>query len=206
VNFGYTSQEDLRVTKNLLATADVAVFDFAPGEVERSGLDAVTLRAANPALLHAWLPPYSPAGHWSQLPPDDGLFSALGAVSDLQLSFEDRPVHLVTPQVSYAQGMLAAGPIASGLYERAQSGEGRSLIVSGAAPLVDACAIPPADVGIADGAEAACRPAVLAVAVRRGLDDRAVSSGEGPGCPRRRSPRRSANSLRPSTPSRRAPS
>src|SRR5665647_1225002 len=43
--------EDLRVARQLLATADVAVFDWPPGEVERSGLDAVTLRAANPALL-----------------------------------------------------------------------------------------------------------------------------------------------------------
>jgi crotonobetainyl-CoA:carnitine CoA-transferase CaiB-like acyl-CoA transferase len=123
--------DDLRVTKDLLATADVAVFDCAPGEMERSGLEAASLRAANPALLHAWLPPYSPSGRWSQLPPDDGLLSALGAVSDLQLSYEDRPVHLVTPQVSYAQGMLAAGAISCALYERAQSGQGQSLVVSG---------------------------------------------------------------------------
>ncbi len=123
--------DDLSFAKNLLATADVAVLDCAPGEAERSGLDAVTLRAANPALLHAWFPPYSPSGRWSQLPPDDGLLSALGAVSDLQLSYEDRPVHLVTPQVSYAHGMLGAGAIASGLYERAQSGQGQSLVVSG---------------------------------------------------------------------------
>jgi crotonobetainyl-CoA:carnitine CoA-transferase CaiB-like acyl-CoA transferase len=82
-------------------------------------------------LLHAWLPPYSPLGRWSQLPPDDGLISALGSVSDLQLSYEDRPVHLVTPQVSYAHGMLAAGAIASGLLERTRSGEGQSLVVSG---------------------------------------------------------------------------
>jgi crotonobetainyl-CoA:carnitine CoA-transferase CaiB-like acyl-CoA transferase len=123
--------DDLASARNLLATADVAVFDCAPGEVERSGLDAATLRAANPALLHAWLPPYSPKGRWSQLPPDDGLLSALGSVSDLQLSYEDRPVHLVTPQVSYAQGMLAAGAIATGLFERAQSGVGQSLVLSG---------------------------------------------------------------------------
>ena len=123
--------EDLTAARQLLATADVAVFDWAPGEAERNGLDAVTLRAANPALLHVWLPPYSPLGRWSQLPADDGLISALGSVSDLQLSYEDRPVHLVTPQVSYAHGMLAAGAIASGLLERTRSGEGQSLVVSG---------------------------------------------------------------------------
>lgn len=123
--------DDLRVTRELLATADVAVFDCAPGELERSGLDAVTLRAANPALLHVWLPPFSPAGRWSQLPAEDSLISALGSVSHLQYSYEERPIHLVTPQVTYAHGMLAAGAMTAGLFERAKTGVGRSLVVSG---------------------------------------------------------------------------
>jgi crotonobetainyl-CoA:carnitine CoA-transferase CaiB-like acyl-CoA transferase len=123
--------EGLRATRELLATADVAVFDWRPGEMERSGLDAVTVRAAHPALLHAWLPPYSPTGRWSQLAPDDLLLSALGSVSHLQYSYEEWPTHLVTPQVTYAHAMLSAGAIASGLYERAQSGQGQALTVSG---------------------------------------------------------------------------
>lgn len=123
--------EGLQATRELLATADVAVFDWRPGEMERTGLDAVTVHTANPALLHAWLPPYSPTGRWSQLPPDDLLLSALGSVSHLQYAYEERPTHLVTPQVTYAHAMLSAGAIASGLYERALSGQGQALTVSG---------------------------------------------------------------------------
>ncbi|MGH2631930.1 MAG: CoA transferase, partial [Tepidiformaceae bacterium] len=87
--------------------------------------------ARYPAILHAWLPPYSPAGRWSQLPPQDQLLHAVGAVASHQASYADRPVHLVTPQVSYAQGMLSAGAIGAALYERTQTGQGGSIVVSG---------------------------------------------------------------------------
>src|SRR5512139_2385320 len=121
----------LSAARSLLATADVAVFDWHPGELERNGLDPVTVRAANPALLHAWFPPYSPSGRWSQLPPDEALLSAVSGVSWLQMSYEDRPTYLVTPQVQYGQAMLGAGVLASALFERAKSGRGQAITVSG---------------------------------------------------------------------------
>jgi len=121
----------LSAARSLLASADVAVFDWAPGELERHGLDSVTAHAANPALLHAWFPPYSPLGRWSQLPPDEALLSALTGVSWLQMSYEDRPTYLITPQVQYGQAMIGAGVLASALYERALSGQGQAITVSG---------------------------------------------------------------------------
>ena len=121
----------LSAARSLLADADVAVFDWAPGELERSGLDPVTVRAANPALLHAWFPPYSPQGRWSQLPPDEGLLQAVTGAAWLQSSYEDRPIYLVTPQVSYGHAVLGAGVLGAALHERARSGEGQAIVVSG---------------------------------------------------------------------------
>src|SRR2546430_12411606 len=69
--------DGLSAARRLLATSDVAVFDSHPGELERLGLDAITLLAANPALLHAWLPPYGTEGRWSQLPADELLIEAV---------------------------------------------------------------------------------------------------------------------------------
>jgi len=123
--------EGLRDARSLLATADAAVFDWHPGELERSGLDTVSLREANPALLHAWFPPYSPTGRWSQLPADDGLLSGLTGAASLQYSYEDRPTRLIAPQVTYGQAMLGAGALAAGLYRRRRSGTGESVVVSG---------------------------------------------------------------------------
>jgi crotonobetainyl-CoA:carnitine CoA-transferase CaiB-like acyl-CoA transferase len=123
--------EDLAKARELIAGADVAVFDYHPGELERLGLDAGTLRAAHPSLIHAWMPPYGTEGRWSQLPPDELLLAALSSVSFQQSSYNDQPVYLVTPQIAYGHGVLAAGSIAAALYERARTGEGRALTVSG---------------------------------------------------------------------------
>ena len=121
----------LSTARALIASADVAVFDAHPGELERLGLDSATNLTANPGLLHAWFPPYAPEGRWSQLPPDDGLLSAVTGISWLQMSYEDRPTYLVTPQASYGHAMLGAGVLASALFERAQSGVGQEIVVSG---------------------------------------------------------------------------
>lgn len=131
ITLNLATYEGLRTARELLARADVAVFDHAPGQLERLGLDEATLRRTNPRLLHAWLPVYAEAGRWSQLPPHDALLTAAAGGSWMQFSWEGVPVHLVTPQVSYAHGILSAVAIASGLWERSQSGQGQGLTVSG---------------------------------------------------------------------------
>ncbi len=123
--------EGIRNARQLIATADVAVFDQAPGELERLGLDGGTLTRANPRLVHAWLPAYGTRGRWTQLPPGDALLSAVTSGCFMQFSWDEVPVHLVTPQSSYAQGITGAASIASALYERHRSGRGQSLVVSG---------------------------------------------------------------------------
>ncbi|MGE5594891.1 MAG: CoA transferase, partial [Hyphomicrobiales bacterium] len=121
----------LAEARRLLAAADVAVFDQRPGELERLGLDAATLSNANPRLLHAWMPPYGATGRWSQLPPDELLLTAVSGVADMQLSFEEQPVALVTPQVSYGHALITANAIAAGLVERHRSGRGQAITISG---------------------------------------------------------------------------
>ena len=121
----------LREARNLLASADVAVFDWAPGEMERSGLESVGLRAADPALIHAWFPPISPTGRWSQLAPIHSLLAAVTGVASLQPAYREQPTYLVTPQLHYGQGLLGAGVLASALLARARTGEGQAVVVSG---------------------------------------------------------------------------
>jgi crotonobetainyl-CoA:carnitine CoA-transferase CaiB-like acyl-CoA transferase len=116
---------------DLLATADVAVFDDNPGELEQLGLAGSALVTRHPALLHVWMPPYGVTGPWSALPASDSLLSAVSGVSCMQSGTGDRPVHLVLPQVTYGHALIAATAIAAGLYERARSGRGQALTVSG---------------------------------------------------------------------------
>ncbi len=121
----------LAAARKLLASADVAVFDAHPGELERLGLDAITLATANPALLHISMPPYGTKGRWSQLPPNHDLLAAVSGMAHLQFSYADQPVHLNTPQLHYDQALVAAGAIGAALYERATSGRGQAITVSG---------------------------------------------------------------------------
>jgi crotonobetainyl-CoA:carnitine CoA-transferase CaiB-like acyl-CoA transferase len=121
----------LATARGLLATADVAVFDAHPGELERLGLDATTLMVANPTLLHVSMPPNGTSGRWSQLPPSHDLLAAVSGMAHLQFSYADQPVHLNTPQLQYDHALVAAGAIGSALYERSMSGRGQAITVSG---------------------------------------------------------------------------
>ncbi|MEE9280246.1 MAG: CoA transferase [Myxococcota bacterium] len=120
------SREGLRAARRLAADADIAVFDLPP-----QGLDAQTLRGEHPRLLHVSLPPYGRTGPGADLPPDHALLSALSGAAFRQFSWEDVPVYLVTPQLHYAHGMLAAAAIAASVYERGRTGQGQELSVSG---------------------------------------------------------------------------
>ena len=121
----------LAAARQLIAGADVAVFDHAPGELERLGLDGATLTAAHPALIHAWMPPYGTEGPWSTLPPHHSLLTGLTGSAFRQGAYADQPVCLILPILWYAQGVMGAAAIGAALYERTRSGQGQALTVSG---------------------------------------------------------------------------
>ncbi len=123
--------EDLARAKALIALADVAVFDDAPGVLERRELDAETLNAAHPSLVHLWMPPYGTKGAWSQLPPHHSLLTALSGVAFRQGAYGDQPVHLILPLVWYGQAVTGAAAIGAALLERSRSGLGQAVTVSG---------------------------------------------------------------------------
>src|SRR5262245_17749821 len=58
VTLDLASAEGMAQARALIAGADVAIFDEAPGKLEAMGLDGASLTAAHPALVHAWMPPY----------------------------------------------------------------------------------------------------------------------------------------------------
>ncbi len=123
--------DDLRRARELIAAADVVQFDHAPGVLERLRLDAPTLTAAHPSLVHAWMPPYGTQGAWSQLPPHHSLLTALSGVAFRQGAYGDQPVHLILPLVWYGQAVTGAAAIGAALFERTHSGLGQAVTVSG---------------------------------------------------------------------------
>jgi len=122
---------DLQTAKALIAGADVAMFDHAPGALAPLGLDAETLTAAHPALIHAWMPPYGTSGVWSGLPAHHNLLAGLIAAAMRQGAYADQPVHLIQPLLWYGQAVMGAAAIGSALLERSRSGQGQAVTVSG---------------------------------------------------------------------------
>lgn len=140
-----TCSDGLARARELAAAADVLV-----AESEPQGLEAAGLRAANSGLLYVTLPPYGRAGPYGGLPSDHALLSGVSGTAFRQFSWDDVPVYLVTPQLHYAHGILAAGAIAAGVYERGRTGLGQELSISG----LDAVAAASSSVLVRTGATA----------------------------------------------------
>ena len=117
---------------NLLAGADVVVFDHGPSALAALGLGAAVLTAANPRLIHLWVPPYGTSGAWSDLPAHHASLTGLSGAAFRQGSYADQPIWYVAPLVQYAQATLAAAATGAALLERSANGLGQAVVVRGA--------------------------------------------------------------------------
>jgi crotonobetainyl-CoA:carnitine CoA-transferase CaiB-like acyl-CoA transferase len=111
--------------------ADVVLVDLLPEKAERLGIDHARLVKRNPRLVYCSMPLYGSKGPYSALEPDDTLLAAVTGVLGVQWSYSQSPVFLVIPLVAYATGVLASGAVTATLFDRARSGSGDCLEVSG---------------------------------------------------------------------------
>ncbi len=117
--------------RSLIAGTDVALFDFAPSRMAALGLGGEALTTAHPGLIHAWMPPYGTSGRWSELPARHSLLAGLTAMPFRQGAWGDTPVHMILPIAWSSQAVLGAGTIGAALFERARSGMGQAVTISG---------------------------------------------------------------------------
>lgn len=113
----------------MLAQADVFVQNLIPGAVERLGLDADTLRAARPELIHCSVSGYGPSGPYRLKKAYDllvqcetGLLTTTGT--------PEVPSKAGVSIADIATGMYAYTGILTALYDRERTGEGASLHVA----------------------------------------------------------------------------
>jgi len=115
----------------LLAAADLAVFDHAPSRLAALGLAGRELTALHPRLVHLWAPPFGTTGRWSELPAHHATLTGLTGSAFRQGSYADQPVWHVARILHHAQGVLAASAAGAALLQRREDGRGRSVVVSG---------------------------------------------------------------------------
>ncbi len=124
-------EEDREKALALASAADVVLVDGLPDEARRLGIDYDRVSQRNPQVVYCSIPLYGSEGPWASLPPDDTLAAAVTGVLGSQWSYSESPVYLVIPIVSYATGILAAGAVAATLFDRARTGQGDHVKVSG---------------------------------------------------------------------------
>jgi len=115
--------EGRAIFQKLISAADVLVENFRPGVMERMGLGAETLAAANPRLIHASITGFGADGPYSARPSYDTVGAALSGMTSV---FTDERFHdLRGPTITdNVTGMYAACGILGALMRRTQTGRG----------------------------------------------------------------------------------
>jgi len=113
----------------LARQADVFVQNLAPGAAARLGLDADTLRAENPRLIHVSISGYGPGGPYSAKKAYDLLVQCEAGLVSIT-GTEEEPSKVGISIADIASGMYAYSGILTALIQRERTGEGVTIEIS----------------------------------------------------------------------------
>lgn len=108
----------------LVETADVFLESSRPGQLDRRGLGAVAVRAANPAIVYCSLSGFGQTGPHRDKPAHDIDYLAISGVLSLLGAVDARPVAPGLQLADVSAGTLAAARITAALVGRMRSGNG----------------------------------------------------------------------------------
>ena len=121
--------EGNKVFRRLAETADVVVENYRRGALDALGLDAATLVAANPTLIHCSISGFGAVGAWGDLNAYDNVIQAASGMM-VQTGGAGPPVKTGASVIDYTTGMAAAFAIAAALHERTRTGRGQIIDVA----------------------------------------------------------------------------
>jgi len=114
----------------LAAGADVIVYNYAPGVMERLGLGPEVLRQANPSLIIASSTGYGSTGPYRDYPAMDLTVQAMSGVMSVTGSPDTPPLKAGPAICDFFAGVHLYGAITTALYERAMTGRAGTVEVS----------------------------------------------------------------------------
>ncbi|WKU03555.1 CaiB/BaiF CoA-transferase family protein [Micromonospora sp. HUAS LYJ1] len=120
---------DRAVLGGIVEQADVVIQNLAPGAVERLGLDAATLRAGRPDLIHCSISGYGQAGPYAGKKAYDLLMQCEAGLLGTT-GTQDEPAKVGISVADIATGMYAYSGILTALYERQRTRIGATLTVA----------------------------------------------------------------------------
>jgi crotonobetainyl-CoA:carnitine CoA-transferase CaiB-like acyl-CoA transferase len=113
-----------RLRELIIESGDVVLQNMRPGQVERYGLDAATLRKAKPSLIYCNIWAYGSTGPMRDKPGYDPLMQAYGGLMSTTGEKGRAPVRVGTSIIDMGTGMWCALGILAALQKRNQTGEG----------------------------------------------------------------------------------
>lgn len=117
-------KDDLAACKALIAGADVLAHNLRPGALARMGLDADTLREANPRLIYAEISAYGHVGPLKDHPGYEILAQAFSGVMSITGEPDRNPVRCGPSISDFGSGMWLAIGVLAALLEREKTGRG----------------------------------------------------------------------------------
>ena len=118
------------VLHRLVAVSDVVFDAFRPSVLGRLGLDYDSLKAVNPSIIACSLSAFGQEGPYRERPGFDGIVQAMGGGMSVTGNPGQPPVFMGFPVGDMVGGYTAALSIASALYGRRVTGQGRRLDIS----------------------------------------------------------------------------
>jgi crotonobetainyl-CoA:carnitine CoA-transferase CaiB-like acyl-CoA transferase len=114
--------------RRMAKDADVVIEAFSPGLTRHWGIDAQTLRADNPALVHCAITGFGAEGPYAGVKAYDAVVAAkMGLWSRGAFSYRDGPMLKPMPWPSFGAAMQATAGIMGALLVREKTGRGQSL-------------------------------------------------------------------------------
>jgi crotonobetainyl-CoA:carnitine CoA-transferase CaiB-like acyl-CoA transferase len=118
------------VVRRLAADADVFAQNFRPGVIERLGLDAKSLMAANPRLVYASISGFGTTGPLADAPAYDHVVQALSGYAAIQSAGTSEPSMVRHGVIDKATAYTLAQAVTAALLQRERTGRGTRIDVS----------------------------------------------------------------------------
>lgn len=126
----FSKPEGKAVLDQLVAQSDVVLLNLVARGQRKLGVDAETLRAINPKLIHLSLTGFGLQGERADMPCYDLIAEGYSGVMDLTGELENGPQKVGTPAADMLSGHDAAMSVIAALYRRQRDGVGCSIDIS----------------------------------------------------------------------------
>lgn len=119
-----------RLLRELAATADIVIEDFAPGRMAEMGIGLEALHAVNPRLVMASITPFGQTGPYRDYHMDHITAWGMSGFRYVDGAPGVQPVQIGGWLTHYVTGLFACTGTLTALYERNETGAGRHVDVS----------------------------------------------------------------------------